>query len=182
MPTFDVSELPQFGKIPQMTREAGYQVHVSLRYLEDHLKRAFEEDRLELNPDFQRGHVWTEEQQIAYVEYVFRGGRSGRDFYFNHPGWMKDWVGEYVCVDGLQRLTALRRFLANEIPIFGYKREAFEDKVPNMVTIVWHVNNLKTRAEVLQWYYEMNAGSTPHTKEELERVKKMWKDAKEKGL
>lgn len=26
---------------------------------------------LVLNPDFQRGHVWTEEQQIKFVEYLF---------------------------------------------------------------------------------------------------------------
>jgi hypothetical protein len=39
--------------------------------------------------------------------------------------------------------------------------------------IIWHVNDLKTREEVLIWYLEMNSGGTPHTKEELDRVKRM---------
>lgn len=35
------------------------------------------------------------------------------------------------------------------------------------------VNDLKTEKEVLQWYVDMNSGGTPHTNEEIERVKKM---------
>ena len=42
---------------------------------------------LQLNPEFQRGHVWTEEQQIAWVEYYLRGGKSGNTIYLNnHSG------------------------------------------------------------------------------------------------
>ena len=29
-----------------------------------------EAEGLILNPDFQRGHIWTEEQQTAYIEYL----------------------------------------------------------------------------------------------------------------
>lgn len=36
-----------------------------------------------------------------------------------------------------------------------------------------NVNDLKTRDEVLQWYIDINAGGTPHTKEEIERVRAM---------
>lgn len=35
-------------------------------------------------------------------------------------------------------------------------------------TIKVNVNDLKTEKEVLQWYVDMNAGGTPHTKEEIE--------------
>jgi hypothetical protein len=33
-----------------------------------------------------------------------------------------------------------------------------------------HVNDLKSKKEVLTWYIEMNAGGTPHSKEEIDRV------------
>lgn len=36
-----------------------------------------------------------------------------------------------------------------------------------------NVNDLKTEKEVLQWYVDVNSGGTPHTNEEIERVKKM---------
>lgn len=39
--------------------------------------------------------------------------------------------------------------------------------------MILNVNNLKSEKEVLQWYIDMNAGGTPHTSKEIERVKKM---------
>lgn len=39
--------------------------------------------------------------------------------------------------------------------------------------MILNVNNLKSEKEVLQWYIDMNAGGTPHTNEEIERVEKM---------
>ena len=34
----------------------------------------------------------------------------------------------------------------------------------------------ETEREVLQWYVDMNAGGTPHTTEEIDRVKKLIND------
>ena len=39
--------------------------------------------------------------------------------------------------------------------------------------MIFHVNDLKTKKEVLQWYIEMNTGGTPHSQEEILRVKNM---------
>lgn len=43
----------------------------------------------------------------------------------------------------------------------------------NSHTVKLNVNDLKTEREVLQWYIDMNAGGTPHTMEEIDRVKKL---------
>ena len=53
--------------------------------------------------------------------------------------------------------------------------EEFEDVLRRALgaTMILNVNNLKTEKEVLQWYVDMNAGGTPHTTEEINRVKKM---------
>lgn len=129
---------------------------------------------LEMNPDFQRGHVWNEEQQVAYMEYVVRGGKSGMDVYFNcanlngkadvEPG-----MEPMYCVDGLQRITAVERFVNNEITVFGHYANEFEGK-PHMFKFSVHINSLKTRREMLKWYLEMNTGGVPHSKEEIARV------------
>lgn len=134
-----------------------------------------------LESEFQRGHVWTKEQQIAYIEYFLKGGMSGRDLYFNHPDWYHKSernYHDYVCVDGLQRITAVRKFMNNEIPAFGVYRKDFEDDFYFTFDIMrhsfnYHVNDLKTKEEVLQWYIEMNEGGTPHTKAEIDKVKSM---------
>lgn len=39
-----------------------------------------------------------------------------------------------------------------------------------------NVNDLKTKREVLQWYVQMNNGGTPHSAEEIERVKKLMEE------
>lgn len=170
----------KFKDIPQLTREGNYQVSVPLRYVVDNIRKWEDDDyyQLQLNPKFQRGHVWTEEQQIAYVEFLLRGGKFAKVIYFNKPSWnICSSIGydydDFVCVDGLQRLTAIMRFLNNEIKVFDTYCNDFEDKLPIGIDLVFNVNNLKTEKEVLQWYVDMNAGDTPHTNEEIERVKKM---------
>lgn len=78
------------------------------------------------------------------------------------------------CVDGLQRLTAMRRFLKNEIPIFGTYCNEFEDSnALYSFSLKFNVNCLQTRKDMLQWYIDMNSGGTVHSEEEINRVKKL---------
>ena len=49
-----------------------YQVCCPLPSLVKFIEDEVSEMGLQLNPDFQRGHVWTEEQQIAWIEYHLR--------------------------------------------------------------------------------------------------------------
>lgn len=164
---------PKLGDIRSFTRDASWGVDIPwrdiLRYVEQQ-----EKDGLDLNPDFQRGHVWTAEQQIAFVEFKLRGGRTGGELFFNSPGWPGPCVpGQYVIVDGKQRLHAVCCFMAGDIPAFGYKIHQFldRDRMRFILSFRWNVNSLETRREVLTWYLEFNAGGTPHAPEELDRVR-----------
>lgn len=138
-----------------------------------HILRKYEKIyNLELNPDFQRGHVWTKKQQIAYVEYVMSGGFSGKDVFFNYPGWQVDYNTDnvMVCVDGLQRLTAVLKFMNNELKVWGkYSAKNFTH-LPTCSELHFYINGLTKRADVLRWYIEMNSGGTPHSKKEIQRV------------
>lgn len=140
----------------------------------------WEEQGLIMQPDFQRAHVWTEAQQTAYIEFLLRYGRSGRDIYFNHPSWNEPVpdgaYNDFVCVDGLQRITAITRFLRDEIPAFGTLYTNFKDRLPVHQTLRFNVHSLPQKVDVLNWYLEMNAGGTPHTKRELQRVQAMVRD------
>lgn len=169
----------RFQDIPQYVRDGDYQVNVSFDYIPDWLEKNLNMGHgmasLNLDPDFQRPHVWTKKQQTAWLEYWFRGGRSGRIIYFNHPGWMRDWKGEFVLVDGKQRLEAVRAFRENEIKVFGSYYKEFTDK-PRLANIdlLFNVNCLRTRRECLAWYLQMNFGGTPHKRSELDRVIKLY--------
>src|SRR6476661_8557666 len=121
----------RFTDIPQMTREGSWECDFELRYILGFIEELKASDGLDLNPDFQRAHVWTEQQQIAFMEFLLRGGRTGRVLYFNNPGWQNynrcSGVG-MVIVDGKQRLEAIRRFVQNEIPVFGTLFKDYTDR------------------------------------------------------
>lgn len=42
---------------------------------------AVQNQGLQMQSWFQRQHVWTEDQQIAYIEFFLKGGISGRDVF-----------------------------------------------------------------------------------------------------
>ena len=162
--------------IPHFIDTGNYSIDLPVKDLPKWIEEHKKDLGLVLNPDFQRGHVWTKEQEIAYIEFILRGGKTARDLYFNQPGWMGDFSGDFVCVDGLQRITAILNFLADKIPVFGkYVASDIEGLNRNLCryTMKIHINNLPTKDDVLKWYVEMNEGGTPHTKEELARVKNM---------
>jgi hypothetical protein len=87
-----------------------------------------------------------------------------------------------VLVDGKQRLTAVRGFLANTVAIFNgiYFRDFTDVLRASGASFKFHVNDLPTRAEVLRWYLEMNSGGTPHTTSELLRVRELLEGEKKK--
>lgn len=173
-----MNKITKFKDIPQFTKSGSWEADFSLEYLVKHINFEIEEYGLQLTPDFQRGHVWTEEQQVAWLEFFLRGGKTNNVIYLNNPTWHfsadnEDAYNDYVCVDGLQRLTAIQRFINNEIKVFGSYYKEYTDKIRHSHTIRLNVNDLKTKAEVLQWYIEINSGGTPHTDEEIDRVRNM---------
>lgn len=168
--------MPKFRDIPQFIR-ANYHINVSWRHLEEHLKSW--NDRLtwiDMDPDFQRAHVWTEAQQIAYLEYRMMKGPSGAEIQWNCTEWDRfKKPAPIQLVDGKQRLTAVLRFLHDEIPAFGHKKSEYEDQMSfgTGPDFIFFVNNLQTRAEVLTWYLQINNGGVIHTEEEISKVQSM---------
>ena len=163
----------KFSDIKKLTSCGSYQINCGLSDIKYWVERQTSEEkscRLDLNPDFQRGHVWTERQQINFIEYILRGGKTS-PIYFNCVGWMNNFEGPFVIVDGKQRLTACLKFLKNEIKAFDHYYNEFEGLCS--VDILININNLKTRKEVLQWYIDLNTGGTVHTNEEIEKVKEL---------
>lgn len=125
-----------------------------------------------LNPDFQRGHVWTEEQQIAYVEYMLKGGTTGKEIYFNCSSWMDGFDTPIFCVDGLQRLTAAIKFVNNQLPVFdGHLHNDIEGAC--RTTFSFHVMKVRSKKELLKVYIDFNSGGTPHRPEEIIRIQEM---------
>lgn len=156
--------------IPKLIKynASSYTIHLSTfdTWLNDELDHG-----LDVEPDFQRLHVWSRAQQISFIEYMLKGGIQ-QPLYFNcpeHPTANMD----YVLVDGRNRLISVKLFLDNQLPAFGATLNEYDkpDVLKRSNGIVVSINTLKTKAEVLQWYIEINATGTPHTEQELTKAK-----------
>lgn len=167
MPNYN-TDIPQYYV-------AKYEVDVGLKYLEEWLAQygTIEGETLEMNPDFQRAHVWDDAKRIKYVEYIMRGGTSSRHIYWNHPGHMGSFKGAMQLVDGKQRIEAVRRFMRDDLPIFGHTREHWDGPIRIGYGLHMCIGSLQTRAEVLQWYLDLNDGGVVHTANELNKVRAM---------
>ncbi len=165
-----LSDIKQFPR-------AYYRIDVSWSFLRRHIYPKDQRIEINLEPDYQRGHVWSEEQRVAFVEYGLRGGEAARTIVTNCPGWMGDFRGPYELVDGLQRITSVLMFLDNRLKAFGHYLKEYEDRermnTASEPSFGWHVLNLPTRREVLDLYIRLNSGGTVHSQKEITRVKKL---------
>lgn len=165
--------------IPKLANVANNKESISLKGLAYRLQSWDTDYGLDLDPEFQRGHVWKQEHQIKFVEFILRGGVAPI-IMFNSPAY-NDFVKSklpdtVVLVDGKQRINAILMFLDNKLPVFGgnYRKDIEGiDVLLKMKYITVCVNNLTTEQEILQWYIEMNEGNVAHSEEEIIRVRKM---------
>ena len=64
--------ITKFADIPQFTRNATYKVDLGWNHFPEAFKEYVKEG-LNIDPDYQRGHVWTEKQQIAKLPDIMKG-------------------------------------------------------------------------------------------------------------
>ena len=166
--------MPTFNAIPQYTKTPTYRVNIFWDYLKNALEDYNSGGVLQLDPPFQRAHVWTHLQQVAYVEYILRGGAGARDIFFNQADFMRGFKAPMYLVDGKQRVESVRCFMRDNLRVFDrYFYSDFTDRLPLHADFVFLVNDLPTYADVLQWYIDLNAGGVAHTTEEIDRVRKL---------
>jgi len=173
---------------------ASYEVDVEWSYLEDYLARQVEVS-LDIDPDFQRGHVWDDAQRIAYVEHVLCGGETGKNLLVAHTGKLSHYktrpdgtvyLPDYVLVDGKQRLDAVRRFMRDEFTVFagvagkaeGYLWSQLGRSLARKIGLAfrWRLVVCKDRRDILRLYVMFNAGGTAHSRDEIERVRAMMEE------
>jgi hypothetical protein len=148
----------------------------------------FEEDcvttggKFELCPDFQRGHCWSHEKQMAFVAAMLRGN-APMLVRFNNPSYgerreeQTQDIGynDMCCIDGLQRLTALRDFVSGKFRVFGCTAQELDGTSFGLkrahYTFKVEVHSFVNRKELLQFYLDLNDGGVVHSAEELARVR-----------
>lgn len=118
-------------------------------------------------PSWQRGFIWTEAQQIAFIESAWLGLNLGTFTYnvgpINHPL-------DNLLIDGQQRLRAIECYLTDQFPVFGFRWSEVTDidrRIWSFTTIFANYRTETTDESYLRDYYNMmNFGGTPHNEDE----------------
>jgi hypothetical protein len=130
---------------------------------------------LDLAPDFQRAFVWSNKQQVRLVESILLGIPLPA-FYFN-----QDETGAHQVVDGVQRLTTIRHFMSDNLPLTEHLEylsvldgSKFSTLDPiakrrfNGTQIVAHVIEPQTPDDVKYTIFSrVNTGGSPLTAQEI---------------
>lgn len=144
----------------------------------DSIERHVETFDLDFDPPWQRGHVWTDDQRGNFIGHLLTGGMVPH-IIVREPTFGA--LGKYQVVDGKQRLTSVLRWKENLFPalIDGYDPLWYRDTDHH-----WSVQNIRAdyvrvalESELLTLYLRLNSGGTPHTREQLERVRVMRDEA-----
>jgi hypothetical protein len=142
-----------------------------------HLERGITEAwNIDTNPPYQRGHVWTNDQRSAFLGHWLQGG-AVPTLWIWEPPLAKEAAGlaRPELIDGKQRLSALLMWWHGEISanvdgrmiIVGDTDKRFRFHHAIHLTFV----RLDSRADVLRFYLRLNGGGTPHSPDELARVR-----------
>lgn len=159
--------------------QARYAIDVPIAHVESNLSTLAAdgpEFAPDLDPEYQRAHVWTREQQVKFVEYMLLGGEVARNIIFAVDGEVS--VSRWRLIDGKQRLTALRKFIALEFGVFadeahpnGHFANAIADMRRLNHSVRFVVVCLQSKLDELNLYLSINTAGTPHTQEELDKVR-----------
>ena len=186
---YDENTLRLSKDIPYL-QESNYIVDCDFYDLEGLFKRYAEDyGSFEENPDFQRGHVWSKDQQVKYVEAFVSNvvSEQQRTITLNCPdfgggrGVPDSDLEGFVIVDGLQRYTASKDFYSGKFKIFG--KYSYDDLLLSRFslkrkTFKLQVYSYQYKRDVLNHYLMFNSGGVVHTEEEIGRVKKLLSDCK----
>lgn len=142
----------------------------------------YEHQKFDLNPDYQRGAVWTERQQQEFVGFLLDGGDCHKivvqryETAKNAPATHKDTYYELPAevVDGQQRLRAVCAWLRGKICAITPEGDRLWFKDTNEVDrrglmLKIHYVDLP-RVERLRFYIKLNRGGTVHTEQEIVHV------------
>ncbi len=140
----------------------------------------FNQYGIDLDPDYQRGNVWDEDQKVALIDSIFKNIDIGKFAIIKRP-WGNDpnkpqtpHLSEML--DGKQRLTALIDFFCGR---FTYRGKYYNDLHPldqshfrNYSVSVAQSEGL-TNEQKYRYFLKLNTNGSPIEPEHMERVKDM---------
>lgn len=136
------------------------------------------EEHIDISPDYQRRDRWTTMQQSRLIDSFLRN-LPVPPVYLAED---RNKMGEYAVIDGKQRLTAITKFLSNNLELTGLKSNPFNGKtysqLPDRIRSSLRLKTIRiislqhsTAPDIAHEVFErLNTGGTKLTPQELRNV------------
>lgn len=147
-------------------------LNFSSRSLEDIFSKKYYYG-LDLDPEYQRGYVWNNEDEVALIDSIFNNCDIGKFVFIN-----KDCDDNfcYEILDGKQRVNTILRFFEGR---FAYKGYLFNDlskldryKFKNFNISIAEIRNA-SQEMIYQYFLKANKTGKVMDKEHLEKVENL---------
>ena len=150
-------------------RNKDFRLCFSNRTIDDIISKAYRFG-LDLDPDYQRGYVWTAQQKEDLIDSIFKNIDIGKFVYVQN-----DYGSEnlYEVLDGKQRISTILEFFENKFPykgkyfndLCGCDRNHFEDYCIQVAEI-----RRGKKETILKYFLLLNTTGTPMSKEHLDNI------------
>lgn len=151
-------------------------VHESWKYISECVKNG----TILLNPDYQRGPSWTEEQKSSFISHLLMGGFV-QPVLINRSEDRNREEDVSEVVDGQQRIRAITDFVYGQISSSIWNRDGKQIKVQwkDFNEIDRRSSRLQLRVmygdfslqKRLELYLALNSTGTPHSPSDIEKVR-----------
>lgn len=135
---------------------------------------------VEMEPDFQRSHAWSEDQTRRFIEDALRGvcGPQHMVVCFNQPAQPGDLsAGQVLCLDGLRRMEAVLGFLAGRVLPFGLSVDDLRGTEFSHQSLGLYLRvrmyDFAYRHELLSHYLDLHAGRPQHSWASLDNIRRL---------
>ena len=136
---------------------------------------------IDLNPDYQRGLVWSEAQKWSLIDSIFKNIDIGKFTMIKRP-WGDDGNKPltpklYEMLDGEQRITALWEFYTGQFKFRGkyfYELHPFDRGHFKNYRISYAECNPLTDEQKYRYFLKLNTTGVPIADEHMERVRGLW--------
>ena len=130
-------------------------------------KLQMDEDEINYDAWYQRGYVWTEKEQKAFIENLIMGLPVGEVSVVLDTTYTGD-VKYIEVVDGKQRLLTLKKYFNDEFQVYNMKYSDLNivDKrfLSNMV-LPYTDLSAQTEQEKVEYFYRINFSGVPQSEE-----------------
>lgn len=128
-------------------------------------------------PNFQRPAVWTQEQQIRFIESIWQRLPLGT-YVVNRVSHQINSPFDALLLDGQQRITAIMAYVAGDFPVMGYRFTDLDQRERQefgMIPMSYLETKLENMDHIREVYDRLAHGGTAHdpkdaTKEVFWRV------------